>query len=506
MKRFIQAILIVAFIVAFGFFIYFFAKTRQENLQASLPVAGRMVDLGTSAGSSGQGKTSSPAKNRAKISPDWDETFLDTLDMNLDEDEDLEQVIIVKHSLSESAKISILIADFQPATGAYYRLWKGETLASKPKAFVVQPRDLLGDGSLELLCFGIDAANNQTLTIFKRTMGGQAAYVSVFSASGLAISVEDQADDTGRDSVAISVFEPAPGGNSPLDQKKVGYAWNPARKMYVQDTLTFLPGAKIEQMFIDKIATGRAADFETYLDGLWVKEDSAQTPSVLLYFDAARRQITIHSRQEKQEWDWNDSNAAFAGIYASISNSAVPEMLRLLNVELLGVDRVKIGAVAQQIVKFAMREDWNGVYRRFADGGSPSPASALEPVPVDKPFDVAVSGLGSGVSLSLQDFDGYYRTEEGTSLELRSGAFLMKTGSLARRGNFSFFRCGGQIILDLGLIDEKNIPSGRLSYSVSVRMAKGQGIGTLALRPARILSDRAESLYRPDLVFSRFAD
>ncbi len=506
MKRIIQAILIVAFILAFGSFIYFFARMRQENLQSSLPVAGRMVDLGTSAGSAGQGKTAFPAKNRAKIGPDWDETFLDTLDMNLDEDEDLEQVIIVKHSLAESARISILVADFQPTTGAYYRLWKGETLASKPNAFVVQPRDLLGDGSVELLCFGIDASNNQTLTVFKRAEKGPAAYVGIFSAAGLAISVEDQSDEAGRGSAAISVFEPSPGGDSPLDQKKVGYAWNPSRKMYVQETLTFLPGAKIEQMFINKIATGRAADFETYLDGLWVKEDGAQNPSVLLYFDSTRRQITIHSRQEKQEWDWNDSNTAFAGIYASISNSAVPEMLRLLNVELVGIDRVRVGAVAQQIIKFAMREDWNGVYRRFADSGSPSPVSLLEPVPVDKPFGVAVIGLGSDAFLSLQDFDGYYGTEEGVSLELKSGNFLMKTGTLTRRGNFSFFRFGGQTVLDLGLIDEKNIPSGRLSYIVSVRMAKERGIGTLSLRPARLLSDRAESLYRPDIVFSRFAD
>lgn len=506
MKRVIQAILIVAFILAFGFFIYFFARMRQENLQASLPVAGRMVDLGTSAGSGSQGKASASAKNRAKISPEWDETFLDTLDMNLDEDEDLEQVIVVKHSLAESAKISILIADFQPATGSYFRLWKGETLAAKPNAFVVQPRDLLGDGSVELLCFGIDDSNYQTLTVFRRAPRGSAAYVSIFAATGLTIAVEDQPDDTSRKSAAISVFEPAAGGDSPLDQKKAIYAWNPARNAYRQESETFVPGAKIEQLFINKIATGRAGDFESYLDGLWIKEAAAQNPSVLLYFDAKRRQITIHSNQEKQEWDWSDSNAAFAGIYASISNSAVPEMLRLLNVELVGVDRVKVGAIAQQIVKFAMREDWNGVYRRFAGSNSLSPASALEPAPIDKAFDVSIAGSELRRSLLLQDFEGYYRTEEGLSIELKAGNFLMEEGGKTRRGNFSFFQFGGQTILDLGLIDEKNIPSGRLSYIVSVRTAKDNGIGTMVLKPARILSDRAQSLYRPDIVLSRFKD
>ncbi|HWP69314.1 MAG TPA: hypothetical protein VN437_08425, partial [Rectinemataceae bacterium] len=253
MKRVIQAILIVAFILAFGLFIYFFARMRQENLQASLPVAGRMVDLGTSVGSENHGETSSPAKNRAKISPEWGETFLDTLDMNLDEDEDLEQVIVTKNSLAESAKISIVIADFQPATGSYYRLWKGETLASKPNAFVVQPRDLINDGSAELLCFGIDDSNYQTLTVFKRASQGSSAYTRIFAATGLNIAVVEQADDASRGSAVINVFESAAGGASPLDQKKTSYAWNPSRKAYSKEAEIFVPGANIERLFINTI-------------------------------------------------------------------------------------------------------------------------------------------------------------------------------------------------------------------------------------------------------------
>ena len=96
MKRAIQAILIAAFILTFGLFIYFFAKLRQENLDASLPVAGRIADLSTTEGLPGSAGGENRASQRSKINPEWGETFLDAIDMNLDEDEDLEQVLIVK--------------------------------------------------------------------------------------------------------------------------------------------------------------------------------------------------------------------------------------------------------------------------------------------------------------------------------------------------------------------------------------------------------------------------
>ncbi|HWP67757.1 MAG TPA: hypothetical protein VN437_00560, partial [Rectinemataceae bacterium] len=254
------------------------------------------------------------------------------------------------------------------------------------------------------------------------------------------------------------------------------------------------------------IATGRASDFEIYLDGLWIKDGDAKDSPVLLYFNPKRRQITIHSQQEKQEWDWSDSNTAFAGIYASISNSAVPEMLRLLNVELVGVDRVRVGAIAQQIVKFAMREDWNGIYRRFTGPPPSSQATALKPVPADKVFVVNIAGSTAGSALLPQNFEGYYGAETGLSLELKAGNFLLREKGKTTSGYFSFFQIGGQTILDLSLIDEKNIPSGRQSYIVSVRTAKNGGVGTMVLRPAQILSDRAESLYQPDIILSKFQD
>ncbi len=497
MKRAIKVLTSIAFMLAFIFFVIFYARMRQDTLKARLPVAGRVVELTSVLSDSKIPGDMNLSSQRAKIPPEWNETFLDAIDMNLDEDEDLEQVLIVKPSATDSGRLSIVIADFQPATGSHVRLWKGETLAVKPSTIVVQPKDLLGDGSLELLCFGIDEANRQTLTVFKRLPKGQEAYGSVFSESGISISVNDLSE---AGSATIEVFEKTPDSPSPLDQTKLVYSWG--RGKFERSGESFIPGAKIEQAFMGRILTGRAEDFESYLDGLWIKESDTSGQMSSLSFDAEGRKISIHSADEQQQWDWGRSTAAFAGIYAPVSNSAVPEMLRLLGIDLVGIDRVRVRATAQQIVKFAMREDWNGIYRRAAADFPLQTQGKMRAPAEDSVFQVEFESGKKTVSLRQEDFDGFYAGADGIHLELAGGMFRFRQAGGTSRGRYSIFQFGDFTILDLSLIDDASIPSGRLSYILRVRSGKNRKVGSLVLTPARIGADRAEPLYKPDLLLT----
>ncbi len=529
MKRVIQAILIVTFILAFGLFIYFFARMRQENLAATLPVAGRVVEIEAVSNEAGEVGEKSTAAQRSKINLEWDETLLDVVDMNLDEDEDLEQILIVKPTNTQNGRISIVIADFLPNSSSYFRLWKGETLATKPNAVVVQPKDLLADGSVDLFCYGIDEDNRQTLTVFKRPSARSNSYYTAFSESGLSISFEEPAEaeveaetgivesmskktlsqllaellPKGKEPILISVYVEAPGGASPLDQKRIMYSWNHFSRKFERGAESFVPGGNIEQLFINRILTGQAEDFDDYLKGLWIKEDEEGAVPTLVFFDPEGRKISLHSEQEQQQWDWGRSNAAFAGIYAPISNSAVPDMIRLLGIDLVGLDKVRIRATAQQIVKFAMKEDWNGVYRRPSNENTTSRKESFKMLPAETSFSVGLDGGEAEIALRLGDFDGFYASENGMRLDLIGGKFRL---SLASQGFFTLFQVDDEVILDLSLIDDKSIPSGRLSYMVKIRLGKNNGISTLILQPAQVLSDRVERLYQPDILLRKLDD
>jgi hypothetical protein len=512
MKRVIQAVLIVAFILAAGFFIFFLARMRQENLEASLPVAGRIVDVGSPADTLVSGEASKPATQRARISAEWGETFLDTVDMNLDDDEDLEQVVIVKPA-SENGHISVVVADVQAGTGAYVRVWKGETLAAKPTAVLVQPRDLLGDGSIDLLCFGIDADNRQTLTVFRRAGAGSSLYRTVFAASGLSIAIEESASSPASlpappRADTIAVYEEARSGDSPLDQRRVAYTWNRLSRRFERASESLIPGENVERRFVGSVVTGEAKDFETYLKGLWVREvnASAPQPPTYLYFDPEGRKISIDSAREQQQWDWGQSTAAFTGIYAPIVNGTVPEMIRVLGIELVGVDKVRVSATTQQVVKFAVREDWNGTYRRVSGEGAVQ-AGAFVPASGSGEMALPMEGAPNlDLRVSVAALEGYYADGNGASLELAGGAFALKFQGRAEKGSYTLFRDGEKAVLDLELVDEKSIFSGRLSYLVTVRQGKGPGISTLILSPAEILEGGAEPLYKPEIRLIRIDD
>lgn len=504
MKKVIQAIVIVALILAAGMILYFVAQTHSARMQAALPVAERIVEIRQPALPESENLSAESPEKRARIQPDAGQIVLDALDMNLDADEELEQLLIVRPAHAANGRISVMIADFAPLTGNYARLWSGETLATKPGSFVVQPRDLLQDGRVEILCYGIDDERNQTLDIFRQVPGVPGSYVSVFSEAGSSLSIGEGDNGSPAGQVpAISVYRALKGGKSPLDSRMTVYAWNAPKQLFIVSREEFVPGANMEKIVLDRILTGKAGDFESYIEGLWYRKSGEDT--VFVDFCPSDRKIRLRSGSIGQEWEWNDSTTGYAGLFASVSNDAIPELARLVSVSLVGPDAIRIQASAQRTVRFAAKEDWDGVYRRYSpeaveakvgQGGSALPGTV----------NVACVGSDSRLALLPSDFIGTYVSEGGDTIELDGRGFAISPSKGGAKGYYGIYGMGDDAILDLQTIDERNLPAERLCFIISARAGKMSPVGTIVLSPARILDGRAEPLYKPDLSFSRLED
>jgi hypothetical protein len=489
MKRTINAILLVSCALAFAMFVFFFARMRRENYEASLPVTKRVLDFSMADTSDPGSEAKPPATLRTKIPPEYNEIFLDTMDINLDDDEDLEQVIVSKPFRSESNEISIIIVDFQPATGNYYRYWKGKTAATKANAFILQPMDILKDGSIELLCHGIDNVTNQTLSIFRRSSGGNDFYTTIFSESGLGIAIVNQ-DSQSRSPAEIDLYLSDPSSTFPLDRIRRRYVWNSEKREYRASEDQAIPGANMEKAFIDTIVTGIVGDFESYLEGLWVKEGMEASSKVLLSFSPKTREVSIHSERAQQHWDWGESTQAYSGLRASISNSSVADMMRLISVELIGVDRIKVNAFTQQFLQFPVPEDWNGTYRRFA---APEAKNT---------FPVHIEILDS----KKWAIEGSYRSEDSFFLNLNNGTYDLLIANIREKGAYSLFQMGDSLVLDLLEDLGASNPRNRRTYIVEMtKPMEGQAV-KMILKPAVILADRVAPLYRPDIALHGNAD
>jgi hypothetical protein len=505
MKKAVRVVLLASFAFAIAFICFYFVRQRAENLAASLPVASRSLDIasGSVAGEGDRGQTRTAA--RAKINPEYNEVFLDALDVNLDDDEDLEQVVVAKPAAESSAesptanRLSVIIADFLPLAGNYRRIWKGETLAVKPKAFVIQPKDLLGDGKIELLCFGIDEANRQTLTVFRPSDSAGTRYKTIFSKSGLSIQVTEpqEAGLSGRPAT-IQVYEEAKDSASPLDQLRRNFTWSSWAEAYRPEAVTVIPGERVEKNYIDKIVTGSAVDFEAYLNGLWERESQDDGETVLLSFQTSRREITISGNPDVQVWDWEDSSPAFAGIKSSISNDAVPDMLRLLSVDLVGVDRIRVSAHAQQLARFSPREDWDGTYRRFAGAASTKNQDGFSPLLAEAALGSLTDPEGRKYNFYARDFEGSYQGS-GYCLELKGGIYRFKERSGSRRGRYYFFAYRDYLVLDLDPYEETAEPAGRMTFILLVQGGPGGSVGGMKLKSARVSSGAVLPLYKPDI-------
>lgn len=490
MKRAIKIILQVSFISAFAIFMFFFARLRREQIEASLPVAGRIQDFSMagqgSAGPEEQGREAL----RSRISPDYNEVFLDALDINLDDDLDLEQLVVAKSATGDPRGLSLIVADILPATGVYARVWKGLTPVVKATTLVIQPRDLLKDGRLEILCFGVDGEDNQSLTIFRQSAKSDGSFNVVFSHAGLEVSlvepVQAEGEEAAEDQAAIDLILPDPKEGSPLDRLRIRYRWNARTEKFVADRPLPIPGANIERDLMDSIVTNDPRDFEAYLEGLWKKSGSGASAgtadTALVYFSPSDREIILQEGETQQRWRWGESSHAFAGLRAPINNALLSGMLRLLSVELVGVDKIRIQAVAQQFLRFPVREGWNGQYERAGRDGLESLAGGK-----------ASSDLGDII-------DGDYKDGQGRIWSFSGGTYSIDGEGEGEKGFYMARESNGLAVLDLVQSPLPRSDSIRKTYIVSMPAGEAE---RLILSPAVRKMDAAELLYKPDLVLRK---
>jgi len=210
---------IVVFFIAFVVAAWLVALQRQEILQASVPIENRTVILENPSDKS-EMPSLSTLQQRAAITPLPGELFLKTIDINLDDDEDFEQIIVSKKSPS-STSLEIVVADFLSTLGIYSRYFDGAVAATKLDSIIVQTMDMTADGLPDLIVQGLDEFNNQTLTVFQRSQNR--GYSSIFSGTGIDITIQEQDNSDTIAPATITVESPSESAGMDI---QMTYKWN----------------------------------------------------------------------------------------------------------------------------------------------------------------------------------------------------------------------------------------------------------------------------------------
>jgi hypothetical protein len=499
MKKFVQALFLVFCGIALGVGLYYLIRERSGAAAASRPVATRQVVVSADAVSPEEREARAEREAMVnKISALPNEVILDVAALNLDQDDSDEQVLTVRKTDRAGGRLSVVVADYVPQRRTWVRSWEGETLATKPTTFSIQAKDLLGDHDLALVCTGMDEASEQTITAFGRSADRSIlSYEPICAVAADAVTVEElersegyQLGQTVGEDWPILAYSRDKDSPNLLDQVKSVYRWEPRKMAYALSATERIPGAQVEKEMIAKVLTGSEKDFEGFLQGVWYGAGTGpfDPGARLLVFDRATGKITFYSSEAQEVFTWTESNPTRYGLYASCQNESVPNLRRLMNIELTGADAISVRVFEDIQMKVDVEDRWDGSYRKLPAEGS-----------------AQVARGASGHADPSFKLEGPYRSADGTELVFARPRYSLRSGERLERGAYNAYVLGKDSVLELTAIQENGLRASRKTYRATYSEQKsGRAlVRKLILAPARAAIDGLELLEEPNIVLEQ---
>ena len=465
---------IAAFMLAAAGAIWLVALQRQESLQAAVPIENRTVVLETS---TDKNRASSHSENqqRAKITPLPGEIFLKTIDINLDDDEDFEQLILSKKNAATSS-LDVVVADFSATLGIYLRYFDGPIAATKLDSIIFQSMDVTADGLTDLLVQGLNESNDQTLTVFRRLPNR--GYSRVFSGIGMEIDLQEpDISVTLASAASILVKARATTPNTAIQSL---YIWNSRFLSFEKKSETLVPQNAI---LVLGPSGNDASAFLTWLNRLWTRNtDVSDIRS--LFLDPKGNALILGAGKIQQRWIIKSAERNGNRLYLTCSTSEASDLDRIVVIDAKTQNDIAVGITDQQVSHFRRDEGWAGVY------------SAIIPDPASTPSS-------EGVNTDFTSFCGRYLGDNDSVLVLSQTKSVVLIDNHYREGIAKFFDYSGLQVMDFLQILPGGLSGERLIFVVTVEKLAGEKIERIRLDPAHIDSGGVQIDYRTPYFFTK---
>jgi hypothetical protein len=522
MKRIVQAVFLLVSALAFGFAVYYIIQGRSGAAAAARPVATRRVVAESAAGGDSARADDGKAETASRIPAQPNEVILSVAAIDLDADEVEEQLLTVRKTDEADGRLWVVEAYYSEEKKEWERAWEGETLSTKLTTFTAQVKDLVGDRGLELVCTGMNDEGEQTITVF-RPEGASRGYKEILSIAADSIQIAEterseayQAGQAKGEAWPVLSFSRDKDSQNLLDQVKDRYAWDPKAGRYQKLSSERIPGAQIEREIVSKVLTGSEKDFEDFLEGVWY--DSSASPldpsTRLIQFDKGARLITFSRPEAQETYRWTESHPTRYGLYARSVNESVDDLVRLMDIELTGADKVSVRVFEERRLKSDVEDRWDGDFRKLPSE-APRPAQAQAPSPAPSPAAApgtaaaaapASAGRPRGLGASSLRLEGSFRSRDGLEIVFTGSRYsLASPYSGSESGGCYLYALGTDDALDLVAIRPDGLPSLRKTYRATLEEIKSgkDTLRRLTLSPARTSVRGLELTDEGDLVLEQ---
>lgn len=445
MKRISHTVFYISVAVALAATAFFFFSAKTGSV-ADEPVSSRAVEAGSAAGHTRTAaELSSNTASTSSIPLEDNETLLDLYAFNLDYDDEEEQILVIRESDDPAGIVKVVLADYSPLSKKWSRTWKGSTLVTKNKTFQVSVSDLIGDHNLNIICTGMNDANEQTMTVYWKSedqgQGRGMTFVKVFEQAGSTVIIESserpdsyKLGQSNAESWPVSVWKADASSGNYLDQIRELWRWSFYDKAYLLVSTERIPGASIARKMAESILDGKAETFKAFLDGTWYREtlDPLSSNALFITFQSRDESVLFSGDGLIEVYGWENSNPTRYGLYIASRNQAVQNLRRLMDIELASADSINVRVFQDYRIKADISGKWDGRYRRL----SQDMATAFKKQP-------------SMASPSPVDLSGVYDSDEGVKLVLDGTAYSVESAAWRERGSFTLFELAGTMVMDM---------------------------------------------------------
>lgn len=419
-----------------------------------------------------------------------EESFIQALSVDLNRDGQVDQVIALKRAAEPN--VYLVAAIHNPLTGQPERVAEIKTGVTQVRTLAFYAMDVVGDRSNALVYSGMTQENLQLLAVYLPATGqdGKTALRAVAdlrSDGPIAVQEVRRSEAynlglTNGDSYPIYAYHSDPESPQTLSQIERVYRWDANRQRYELASEAKIAGKKIESQILRQLQGGNLEAFEDFLSGLWFRQgETSSDDARYVFFNLDDDDILFHSGSTEEIFLRESGAPRRYGVYFSSRNRSIPSIRRLIDIELTGIDEIRVKVFEDVRLKIGVASDWDGNYRKMA---GTVPARAREG---DAARERVSALLAEG---------GAWASGDGQELRLDGGRYTLSTPAGVESGGWALVAVKGRAVLQM-----KGTSSPSRFYLVEEpKDAVGQ---VLILTPVRVSIDGTEFLGPPPIRFER---
>ncbi len=403
---------------------------------------------------------------------------------NLDIDQIEEQIIAYRRNDLSGSSIRLLVADYDAIQDSYFPAWEASADISNTMSFSMSFIDLVGDHIPEILCTGTDPeSGNQLLRVYRKSLSssGFGLHFSQISSLSVRGSIEivqierEQAYYNGQKngkSFPIVTHEQDENSENLSDLIKTTYYWRYQENSYAQVMREQVQGEKIEDERLSRLFRSNEKDFETFLQGPWLKtrqDASGRVTHSVLYFHPDNKIFANYSGDVQEEYIWQASNRTnYNQLYIIGANDLIRYIRKQLSITVQDLHNIHIWTSD-------INDTWSGEYQRIS-GDVQSIFFPDSTTSQDLPFYLS----------------GVFTNEAGVSIVFDEPRFQYRDNDGERNGGYALYFSGAgynrNLILELVFLSDAGLIEKRQVYKVDYleEQREQEIIRTVYLIPGKV--------------------